>query len=245
MDRYRKAADLIKNSKHTTVFTGAGVSVESGVPPFRGENGLWSEYDPGILDLNNFYNNPEECWVKIKEIFYDYFGRAEPNTAHKVIAELEKDGYVKAVVTQNIDSLHQKAGSKEVFEFHGNSRELVCTKCGSRYSAEKEILKELPPRCDRCGKILKPDFVFFGEAIPEREKKLSFTEAEKADLFIVIGTTGEVQPASSIPVIAKNNGTDIIEINVEKSNYTDYITDVFIKDKAASAMKRIKEELYG
>jgi len=244
MNKYQKAAELIKNSKHTTVFTGAGVSVESGVPPFRGEKGLWNEYDPIILELKNFYKNPKKSWVTIKEIFYDYFGKAEPNEAHRVIARLEEDGYVKAVITQNIDNLHQKAGSQNVFEFHGNSRDLVCTECGTKYPVSDELLAELPPKCKKCGEVLKPDFVFFGEAIPEQEEKLSFEEAEKADLFIVIGTTGEVQPASLIPVVAKSKGAKILEINIKKSNFTDDITDLFIEEKAAQAMKKIEAELY-
>lgn len=244
MKEYQKAADLIRHSRHVTVFTGAGVSVESGVPPFRGENGLWNEYDPIILDLKNFYKHPEESWLTIKEIFYDYFGKAKPNAAHRVIARLEADGYVQAVITQNIDNLHQEAGSKNVFEFHGNSRELVCTECGAKYPVTEEILQELPPKCEKCGEILKPDFVFFGEAIPDRAEKLSFEEAEKADLFIVIGTTGEVQPASLIPVVARSKGAKILEINIKKSNFTDDITDLFIQEKASLAMKKIEAELY-
>ena len=244
MNKYQKAAELIKDSKHVTVFTGAGVSVESGVPPFRGENGLWNEYDPIILDLKNFYKNPEKSWITIKEIFYDYFGKAEPNAAHKIIARLEKDGYVQAVITQNIDNLHQRAGSENVFEFHGNSRELICTECGEKYPVNDEILAELPPKCKKCGEVLKPDFVFFGEAIPEREEKLSFEEAEKADLFIVIGSTGEVQPASLIPVVARSKGAKIIEINIKKSNFTDDITDLFIQEKASLAMEKLEKEIY-
>ena len=244
MNKYQKAAELIKKSEHTTVFTGAGVSVESGVPPFRGKNGLWNEYDPIILDLKNFYKNPEKSWITIKEIFYDYFGKAEPNAAHKIIARLEKDGYVQAVITQNIDNLHQEAGSKNVFEFHGNSRCLVCTECEEKHPITDEILSELPPKCKKCGDILKPDFVFFGEAIPERAEKLSFEEAEKADLFIIIGSTGEVQPASLIPVVARSKGAEIIEINIRKSNFTDDITDLFIQEKATTAMEKIESELY-
>ncbi|RAK06333.1 NAD-dependent deacetylase [Halanaerobium saccharolyticum] len=244
MNKYQQAAELIKDSNHTTVFTGAGVSVESGVPPFRGEEGLWNEYDPVILELKNFYKNPEASWHTIKEIFYDYFGKAEPNEAHRVIARLEKDGHVQAVITQNIDNLHQQAGSQNVFEFHGNSRYLICTECGAKYHVTDELLAELPPKCRECGEILKPDFVFFGEAIPERAEKLSFEEAEKADLFIIIGTTGEVQPASLIPVVARSKGAKILEINIEKSNFTDDITDLFIQEKATEALKKIETEIY-
>lgn len=244
MNKYKKAAELIKNSDHVTIFTGAGVSVESGVPPFRGVNGLWNDYDPIILDLKNFYKKPEQSWQTIKKIFYDYFNKAEVNDAHKVIARMEKDGFVKAVITQNIDNLHQRAGSKNVFEFHGNSRSLICTECGEKYKVNDQILAELPPLCKKCGEVLKPDFVFFGEAIPDKAERLSFEEAEKADLFIIIGTTGEIQPASLIPVVAKNKGASIIEINIKESNFTSDITDIFIKEKAAAAMRKIERELY-
>ena len=110
-----KAIDLIVNSKYTVAFTGAGISVESGIPPFRGETGLWSKYDPNVLDLNNFNVNPIEAWKVIKEIFYDFFGEAKPNPAHFALADLEKSGLLKAIITQNIDNLHYEAGSKEVY----------------------------------------------------------------------------------------------------------------------------------
>lgn len=243
MDKHKKAAEFIKESEHTTVFSGAGISVESGIPPFRGENGLWNDYDPMVLDINNFYKNPEKTWKTIKEIFYDHFGKAEPNKAHQVIANLEKNNYVDTIITQNIDNLHQEAGSENVLEFHGNSRRLICTECGEKYPVNSEILKELPPKCKKCGQVLKPDFVFFGEGIPQKAKELSFKEAEIADLFIIIGTTGEIQPASLIPMVAKDNGIKIIEINIKKSNFTDKISDLFIQQKASRAMEKIEAEL--
>jgi len=184
MNKYRKVAELIKNSKHTTVFTGAGVSVESGVPPFRCENGLWNDYDPIILDLKNFYKHPEKSWDTIKEIFYDYFGKAEPNEAHKVIARLEKDGYIKAVITQNIDNLHQNAGSKNVFEFHGNSRNLICTECGEKYSVNEKLLSELPPKCKKCGDVLKPDFVFLVRLYQNVKKSYLFKKRKKQSCLL-------------------------------------------------------------
>ncbi len=243
MNEYQKAVQLIKNSSHTTAFTGAGISVESGVPPFRGEDGLWNKYDPSILDINKFYAEPEEIWQHIKEIFYDFFADAEPNKAHQVLAEMEKKNLLNAVVTQNIDNLHQEAGSSRVYEFHGNSKELVCTKCGEKYPVEESIFEDMPPKCSRCGGILKPDFVFFGEAIPDKAREMSYQEAEKADLFLVIGTTGEVQPAAMVPIYAKNNGAKIIEVNTKKSNFTDRITDIFLKARAAEAMQVISDEL--
>jgi NAD-dependent deacetylase len=130
-----------------------------------------------------------------------------------------------------------------VIEFHGNSKKLVCTKCGKRYEVDESIFAVLPPKCDDCQGVLKPDFVFFGEAIPDKARELSYQEAEKADLFLVIGTTGEVYPASMIPIYAKDSGAEIIEINTKKSNFTDRITDIFLKDKASIAVQKIAEEL--
>ncbi len=238
-----QAADYILNAKHLTAFTGAGISVESGIPPFRGANGLWSKYDPTFLELSYFYRHPKESWKLIKEIFYDFFGKAKPNDAHFALAELERLGLLKAIITQNIDNLHQEAGSKTVYEFHGNSKHLICTKCNAKYSVEEIDLSEEIPRCKKCGGILKPDFIFFGEAIPEPARSKSFKEAEIADVFLLIGTTGEIVPASMIPTEAKRNGAKIIEINTEASNYTYSITDVFLKGKATEKMNELLREI--
>ena len=234
-----KAVELIKNAKHITAFTGAGISVESGIPPFRGENGLWSKFDPVFLDINYFHQNPLQSWKLIKEIFYDFFGKAKPNAAHFALAEMEKMGYTKAVITQNIDNLHQQAGNKEVYEFHGNSRNLVCTKCGLKFSISEIDLNKLPPKCKECGGVLKPDFIFFGEPIPEPARTNSFTETEIADVFILIGTTGEIMPASIIPIEAKRNNVKIIEVNIQSSNYTNTITDVFLKGKSTEILEKL------
>ncbi len=243
MSVYEKAAELIRNARRVTAFTGAGISVESGIPPFRGEDGLWSKYDPGCLDISYFRANPEDAWVVIKEIFYDFFGQARPNAAHKGLAAMEREGLLQAVITQNIDNLHQVAGSREVYEFHGNSQYLICLKCGERYPVANIDLGALPPHCGNCGGLLKPDFVFFGEPIPHDAYLRSLHEAETADVFLVIGTTGEVVPASMIPRVAKQNGAAIIEMNTLESNYTYQITDVFLQDKATTAMTQLLEAL--
>jgi NAD-dependent deacetylase len=242
-EKISRAADWIRNSTHTTVFTGAGISVESGIPPFRGEGGLWNKYDPHMLDIGFFLSNPEPCWKVIKEIFYDFFGKAEPNDAHKRIGELEKEGYVKAVITQNIDNLHQEGGSKIVYEFHGTSSYLRCMTCEAIYEAGKISWEPMPPRCKGCASILKPDFVFFGEGIPRDVSIQSFREAEIADVFLVIGTTGEVMPACDIPARAKRRDVKIIEINPEPSNYTLSITDIFLQGKATEIMNRLTNEI--
>ncbi|MBC8527741.1 MAG: NAD-dependent deacylase [Candidatus Cloacimonetes bacterium] len=234
-----KAAELIKNANHVTAFTGAGISVESGIPPFRGENGLWSNFDPIFLDINYFHQNPLKSWKLIKEIFYDFFGKAEPNTAHFALAEMEEMGLLQAIITQNIDNLHQKAGSREVYEFHGNSRNLICINCRKVHKAQETDFSDLPPKCKECGGVLKPDFIFFGEPIPEPARTNSFAETKKADVFILIGTTGEIMPASMIPYEAKNNNVKIIEVNTKPSNYTNSITDVFLEGKATEITEKL------
>ena len=239
----KKTADIIKSANRVTAFTGAGISVESGIPPFRGENGLWSKYDPTFLEINFFKSNPLESWRLIKEIFYDFFGKASPNKAHYGLAEMEKVGALDSIITQNIDNLHQEAGSKEIYEFHGNSRDLVCVRCGKKFPVAEIGLENLPPRCQNCGSVLKPDFVFFGEPIPEPARTKSYREAEISDIFILIGTTGEIMPASTIPIIAKQNGKKIIEINIRESKYTNSITDIFLKGKATEVVEELVDRI--
>lgn len=240
----RQAAEILKRSKYTTAFTGAGISVESGIPPFRGTNGLWTKYDPVSLDLDHFLANPEQGWKIIKEIFYDFFGKAKPNRAHLVLAEMEKRGLIHRTITQNIDNLHQEAGSRQVYEFHGNSKILVCLECSTTYKASQVSLDHLPPTCRQCGGLLKPDFVFFGEAIPSMPLTAAYEAASVSEVFLVIGTTGEVMPANQFPVMAKENGAKIIEINPQESNYTRGITDIFLKGGASDVMEKLAESLF-
>ena len=244
-DKVLRAAELLRSSSHTTAFTGAGVSVESGIPTFRGKGGLWEKINPVFLDTRYFAEHPERSWKLIKSLFYDSFGKAEPNQAHYALAALEREKLLDAIVTQNIDDLHRRAGSREVIEFHGTSRILVCTACGRRYDASEELLSVLPPRCMDCASVLKPDFVFFGEPIPESARSRSFDEAGVADVFVLIGTTGEIQPASMIPVVAHKNNAKIIEINTAKSNYTGAITDIFLEGRATEVMTRLLDAALG
>ncbi len=224
-------------------FTGAGISVESGIPPFRGEGGIWNRYDPQLLDITYFLQEPSQSWEAIREIFYDFFTLAKPNNAHKVLAWLEQEGILKAVVTQNIDNLHFDAGSKEVYEFHGNSQNLRCLQCNNTYHVKDVDLKEIPPKCENCGGLLKPDFIFFGEGIPSLAYQQSFEAAHKADVVIVIGSTGEVMPACNVPYEAKRNGATIIEINPGDSNFTHQITDLHLKMNAGEGMMKIWEAM--
>ena len=176
------------------------------------------------------------CWKNIREIFYDYFGNAKPNPAHLALAEMEHMGFLQAVITQNIDNLHQMAGSKKVFEFHGNSSRLICPHCKSVFPATEELLQSLPPLCRYDHHILKPDFVFFGEGIPTEAWNLSFENASLCEVCLVIGSTGEVMPASYVPRKASEKGAFIIEINPDRSEFTGSITDLWLRGKAGEVL---------
>lgn len=239
----QEAVTLITDATFFTAFTGAGISVESNIPPFRGEDGIWSKYDPIYLDINYFYQNPEKSWKVIKEIFYDFIGGAKPNAAHYALAKMEEKNKLKGIITQNIDNLHQKAGSKKVIEYHGTTQYLTCRNCRNNIAVSSDLFESLPPKCPECnGGVLRPKFVFFGEGIPFRAQETSMELTHKSDVMLLIGTTGEIQPASLIPVMAKNNGCKIIEINVEESNYTNSITDIFIHGKATEKMTNLLNE---
>ncbi len=241
--KIREAAGIIRNASYVTAFTGAGISVESGIPPFRGADGLWDKYDPKLLEIQYFLQHPAESWKMIMEVFFDTFDKASPNRAHEVLGEMEKAGYLKEIITQNIDNLHQDAGNMIVHEFHGNCRNLICTKTGEHLAVEYADLNALPPIHPATGGLLKPDFIFFGEGIPTEAFQASIEAARRSDVFIIIGTTGEVMPASQIPQLAKENGATIIEVNTEESNYTQRVTDIFLKGKATSILNQLSEIL--
>ncbi len=222
-------------------FTGAGISVESGIPPFRGENGLWQRYDPQVLDLTYFHRHPAEAWRVIKEIFYDFFGQAQPNPAHQALAQLERAGRLAAVITQNIDHLHQEAGSQNVIEFHGTSRRLRCLGCQAVLPFAPALLETLPPACPRCGGLLKPDFIFFGEGIPASAYRRALAETRAADVWLLVGASGQVMPAAYLPLQARDNGATLIEINTEPSAYTQGHTDLFLCSPAGAVLPALAE----
>lgn len=244
IEKLKIASELIRKAKYTVAFTGAGISVDSGISPFRGEDGLWNKYDPIFLEIEYFKTKPLQSWKKIKEIFYNQLADAKPNIAHLILAKMEQRSFLESVVTQNIDHLHQKAGSNKVFELHGTYKQLVCTSCNSEFDVSFADLNYLPPTCYICKGILKPDMVFFNEPIPAYTKKRAFEEASKADVLLIIGTHAEVLPAAEIPVIAKKNGAKIIEINIEPSHFTNTITDIFLNARASETMEKLSELLY-
>lgn len=240
----KESVRLIKKSNYTIAFTGAGISVESGIPPFRGEHGLWNKYNPEVLDLGHYLTHSAECWEYIREIFYDFFADAHPNEAHNILAKMEASGLLNSVITQNIDNLHFEAGNKVVHEFHGNSKKLKCLKCERVYGAEEFDFATIPPKCADDGEILKPNFIFFGEGIPQDAYANSFADAEKAQVCIIIGSTGEVTPASYVPRTAKQAGATIIEINPEESSFTSGVTDIHLKGKASEVMVQLAAHLF-
>ncbi len=217
--RIGEAASLLRSARYLTAFTGAGISVESGIPPFRGPDGLWSRHDPRMLELSYFRSHPVECWGVLRELFYEHLAQARPNEAHRVLARWESRGLLKAVITQNIDNLHSLAGSRKVIEFHGHTRTLSCLGCGQSVGASGVDLAHLPPRC-ACAGVLKPDVVFFGEDIPLRVRLEADEAIERTDVLLVIGSTGEVYPAASLPFRAAELGARIIEINPAPSSFT-------------------------
>jgi len=239
----QNAAEIIKNAQHLVAFTGAGISAESGIPTFRGKGGIWDKYDPIILDIDYFKQNPEKAWPHIKDMFYNVIDKAQPNPAHFVLANWEKQNLLKAIITQNIDNLHQKAGNKNVIEFHGNTRDLVCMKCGKITPVKQADMTQNPVTCPHCGGLLKPDFVFFGEPIPPKAYEQSLRHTNQADVYLVIGTTGIIMPASLLPYEAHKNGATIIEINVTPSNYTEQITDIFLQGKASEVLQNLESHI--
>ncbi|MCR4847315.1 MAG: NAD-dependent deacylase [Bacteroidales bacterium] len=242
-EKIKAAAQVLAEAKSIVAFTGAGISAESGIPPFRGEGGIWNKYNPEALDIEYYYRHTNESWAIIREVFYDYFNNREvkPNPGHIVLAKWEKEGRLRCVITQNIDDLHTKAGNKTVHEFHGNMSRFVCSKCGAKYPAGEIQITTTPPHCEKCGGLLKPDFIFFGEGIPHEAYYASLEAAENCDAFIIIGTSGQVSPANMIPGIAKQHKAKIIEINMEPSTYTNHITDIYLQGKSGDILPKIDE----
>lgn len=240
-EKIKEAARILREAKNIVGFTGAGMSAESGIPPFRGDGGIWNKYDPNSLDIEYYYRHTQESWNIIREVFYNYFNntKLKPNSGHMVLAKWEKEGRLSSVITQNIDDLHAVAGNKNIHEFHGNMSRFVCSKCGESFHATSIPLSDTPPRCLGCGGLLKPDFIFFGEGIPEKAYYGSVHAAENCDAFVIIGTSGQVSPANMIPGIAKRHGAKIIEINLEPSTYTNHLSDLFLQGKSGEILPQI------
>ena len=238
---FEKAARIIKESTGLIALTGAGHSVESGIPDFRSPGGLWDRFDPmDYAHISSFRRNPGMVWEMIFAL-REITDKAEPNPGHRALARLEELGFLKAVITQNIDNLHQAAGNSRVIEFHGNAKRLECLNCGTDYAADEIKITNSPPVCRKCEFILKPSFIFFGEMIPPQALRESQELASASDAILVIGTSAVVQPASLLPHAAKQNGAAVIEMNLEKTGLTSSITDIFIQGRIGATLPKLVE----
>lgn len=214
--------DELKKSHYTVALTGAGVSTGSGIPDFRGSNGVYSKYPEYVFDIDHFYTDPSDFYRFWKEAF-PLMIQAKPNNVHLLLAELERIGLLKVVITQNIDGLHQKAGSKNVIELHGNIHEHYCSRCKKKYEVEKvkELLqKRSVPYCN-CGGLIRPNIVFFGENLPSEALKEAIEHAKSCNVMIVLGSSLVVYPAAQLPIIAKDHNAMLIIVNRGKTGLDD------------------------
>jgi NAD-dependent deacetylase len=252
----KKAVDDLCRCRYAVALTGAGISTESGIPDFRGPTGVWTR-DPeaerqAYRSYELFQDNPAAYWEDrlARSSPLGDLARAAPNPGHLALAELEQLGILKCIVTQNVDNLHQRAGSHNVLDYHGNNFRLRCSQCLARYELAEYNLSELrregrlPPLCPRCGGIIKLDTVHFGEPIPEDIAALSVEEVRKCDLMLICGTSAVVYPFARLPVIVRQRRDEpvavIIEINVEPTPLTrEGISDYLIRGKTGEILPQI------
>ncbi len=244
MEKLEQAVEILANARHIIVLTGAGISTASGIPDFRGKDGLWKKIPSYKFTIDYFLENPLEVW----QLYYERFkamGNVKPNPGHYALAKLEEAGIIKAIITQNIDGLHQAAGSKRVIELHGNFKHAVCMTCRRLYPIEhafEKVLKGEVPRCDYCGGLLKPNVVLFGEPLPAKAINEAFMLAERSDAIIVAGSSLYVTPANQIPVVVKAKGGKVIAINMGEIFMRDII-DILVEAPTEKALPILCEKL--
>lgn len=237
--------ELIKESKDIVVLTGAGISTESGIPDFRTpKKGLWEQYPEKIVEINFFRKNPAIFYNFLLSSLKDTFN-AKPNFSHFFLSQYETKGHIKAIITQNIDGLHQKAGSQNVLELHGNLIYASCLNCGEKYNTkallEEYINKHAVPKC-HCGGLIKPDVVFFGEMLPQEALTKSYLYTDECRLFIVLGSSLLVTPAALLPYRAKENGAKIAIINLQETPF-DIYADIVINNKISKVLEEVGGKL--
>ena len=241
------AADLFRQAKQAVVLTGAGISTPSGIPDFRSEgSGLWSRDEPmEVASLNTFRTAPERFYAWFRPLARQIFN-AQPNPAHLALAELEKAGHIRLIATQNIDTLHQKAGSRRVAEMHGSLSTLSCTECfnqlGSDGFLEAFIARGDIPRCPKCRGVLKPDVILFGEQLPQKAWLEAQREARQCDLMLVAGSSLEVLPVAGLPMQAIDRGAHLIIVN-NSPTYINVRADLVILDDVAQVLPAIAERV--
>jgi NAD-dependent deacetylase len=240
-----QAAAAIREASFAIAMTGAGISVPSGIPDFRSPGGLWSKFDPQAVCSDwALRNNPAGVWEFLLEAV-NMFARARPNPGHAALARLEQMGLIRSVITQNIDNLHQVAGSLEVVEFHGGCGSFFCNDCQKDFDPAGALVlteKDIPWNCGDCGGVIRPSVVFFGEQIPGPAMIRSRELAERADLVLIVGTSGEVAPANILPQWVKRRGGKIVEINLGSTAY-DGFSDLKLDMPAEIALPGIVEAL--
>jgi NAD-dependent deacetylase len=234
MDKAERFVSLILSSSGAVALTGAGISTESGIPDYRSPGtGLWEKMDPSVVSLEGFFRDPTRYYSYALEL-YPTRRSAKPNPAHHLLAELEEKGLLKGVITQNVDGLHQDAGSRNVYELHGSYRQALCLDCSSTSNMDEVMERvqsgENPPLCRECEGVLKPNAVFFGELLPQIPWKKSLDLTQKSDLFLVVGSSLQVSPANVLPDVALRAGAKLIIINLMPTPY-DGDTDLLVHHK--------------
>jgi NAD-dependent deacetylase len=246
-DDVEDAAEALAAADHAVSLTGAGVSTASGIPDFRSEGGIWEEFDPAEFHYSRFRADPAGFWERRLDMHEAvYGGDVEPNAAHDALATLEERDHLDAVVTQNIDGLHDQAGSETIIELHGNAERVACEACSRRAPAaparERVTDGELPPLCDHCEGILKPDVVLFGEQLPGQELQRAREHAREADTFLAVGSSLSVQPAASLPRTALRTDATLVVVNLEETPVSD-AADYEFRADVTEILPRLVEEL--
>lgn len=236
-----EAARIIKGRGGVVALTGAGISVDSGIPDFRSPGGIWEKYDPAeYATIDAFLDDPARVWNMFRDLGAP-LSRAKPNAGHLALKALEDRGHLTAVITQNIDNLHTEAGSGRVIELHGNAGRFLCMECRREHARAEVEGGGLgwPPRCGACKGLIKPDVVLFGEALPHKAISDAYEAAATAKVLLTVGTSGIVSPANSIPYLAKKHGASIIEVNLEETVLTRTVSDYFVKGSASEVLPEI------
>lgn len=241
----RQAAQLLCDARYVMAMTGAGISVESGIPPFRGPGGLWTKYgEPPMNGYQQFLDNPRQAWEERlnptgpSEIIRETVAAADPNSGHHALVAMEERGLLRYLITQNVDNLHRRAGSQNLLEIHGNSTLTRCLQCVSRYALEDTPLDVLPPSCPRCNGMLKIDTVAFGEPIPPDVLAQCQQTTDRCDCMMVIGTSATVYPAAMFPMQVRDRGGTLIEVNLYESELTPMCT-VSLRGKAGEILPQL------